>query len=269
MNIINIDGLIRKVASEWNELSKSDLMWLMNRMEHLLKPSYEFRLRMMLRLLNVQWWRIFTQKKLMNIPVEEASYLSNIVDWAFPAEKVSLTKNHFRTKWVLFRKMIGPADGLKNLTLAEFSFADFHFRQYMSTQDENELNKLCAVLWRVKGNKLDVNDVGFRNDKRSIFNSYAINENSKRYKWTSKKYKYFVLMFFWGCRNHFVKTYPSVFSSGNASKSTGLDLGWVNVMFELSGSKFGTLDETSKQDLTTILLFLENSLLNQKTTTNE
>lgn len=264
MNVVNVDGLVRKCAAGWNELCKADLLWLVGHMEHLLKPSYVFRIKLMLRLLNVQWWRFFSLRKLMRLPVEEVAYMSRIVDWVFPLDKVNLTTNFFKNKRVGFVKLIGPADKLANLTLAEFSFADRHFSNYMKTQDVNELNKLCAVLWRVPGKQLDVDDAGFKNDARISFNSYAINKNSLRFKFTSIRFKLFVLLYFWGCRNEFVKNYSHVFSGEHENKINALDLGWVNVMFELAGDKFGNLNETSEQALTTILLFLENSLINIK-----
>lgn len=264
MNVINIGGLIRKVPSSWNELERKDMMWLMENFEHLLKPSYEFRLRFMLRLLNIQKWRLRKLRDLFNVPVAQISYLSNIVDWAMPIENVRLSKNLVPTKYVLGTKLLGPADGLANLTLEEFSFADFHFRAFMTTQNVAELNKLCAILWRKKGEVLKVDDVRYRNDNRILFNSYAINKNAYRFKFAPLKFKYFILMFFWGNRNIFVDKHPNVFSGGNESQSAGLNLGWINVMFELAGSKFGTLVETSKQDIGTILIYLENSILTQK-----
>lgn len=264
MNVVNIGGVVRKVAAGWNELTKAELLYMVANMEHLLKPSFEFRLRLMLKLLGVPKWRIFTIKKLLNVPVDEIAYMTGLVDWCFPVENVSLTRNFFRTKYVLSKKYIGPADGLSNLSLEEFSFADHHFRQYMTTLDMKELDKLCAVLWRVPGAKIGLNDAAYKNDKRLIFNSYAINESSKRFKWTSKKFKFFVLLFFWGCRNKFSKKYEHVFDSGPKEDSAGLDLGWINVMFDLAGGKFGTLNDTGKQGLTTILLYLENLLINQQ-----
>ena len=264
MNVVNIFGLVRKVPTEWRELKKADALWLVARFAHLLKPSYDFRLRFLMQLLNIQWWRFFTLKKLMNLPVEQISYMTGLVNWVFPIDKITLTTNFYKTKWVPFAKLIGPADKLENLTLAEFSFADHYFRQYMATQDIIELDKLCAVLWRKKAAAVSVDTAEYKNDTRILFNSYAIKKNALRFKFTSKLFKFFVLMYFWGSRNVFVADYPNVFNGANDKKSASLDIGWVSVMFELAGSKFGTLEETSKQDLTTILLYLENSLINIK-----
>lgn len=258
MNVVNINGIVSKVPDKWNELNLKQVKWLMRYPEHILKPSLKFRMKTFLYFIGNRWWTFRLHRYLHRANLGDLVWTSKVIDWIFSIDKIDLTRN----VWRKYKGFVGPADGLQNLSLEEFSFADFHFRQFLTTQDMGELNKLVAILWREK-QTISVDSIDFKNDERIPFNSYAITKKSSSFCKADLRFKWFVFFFFYGCRNQIVKTFPETFNGGK-DNAQGLDIGWIKVMFDLAGNKFGTLKETSKEDLTTILLYLEDSIIQNK-----
>ena len=141
-----------------------------------------------------------------------------------------------------------PSDELGNITGWEWAFADKNYLDYHNTNDETYLNLLIATLYR------PCDEAALKiGENRVKFNRNLIERYEKDLKTLSYAEKQLILLWFIGCRNHIIEQNKQVFSKKNKQKAS--EKGWVHVINELAGNKFGTINETGDTDL--FLLFLE------------
>lgn len=258
---LTIDKYKVKVPENWNELTGSQVRWLANRFHHIIKPSYEFQIRVFLRLINIRFWQFQLQYKIMNASDMQIVLLSDLAQPFVALDKLNLTNNKFKRIRIFGKLYLGPDDSLRNLSIAEFSFADKFFANYLKTNEEEWLDKLCATLYRspmlFRKNKML--------DQRKIFNSYSINNDSKAFRNVKFIDKISILFFYWGCRNLLEQTFTHIFDPKNEQKQKQLDLGWISVILDLSGDKFGTLKETEESPMWLIFTYIENELIKSLT----
>jgi hypothetical protein len=188
------------------------------------------------------------------------------VKFLHPLDKITLSKNLFPKIRLFGSWLYGPKDSLQNITIEEFAFADKAFTNYLQSKDEKWLNRLVACLYRTKNsNTLPQDHPDFVDDARKPFNSYSLTYTEKYVSKLPDEVKICVLLFFWGCRNQIANTYKNVFSGKNQRRATSLDLGWIQVMFEASGEKFGTIDLVAKNNVHLFLAFLDNEIIKSLT----
>ena len=153
------------------------------------------------------------------------------------------------------RTYYAPEDELGNITGFEWAFADKCYLDYHNTNDEKYLNLLVATLYRPKAE--DAEKTG---ELRVKFNHRLIETYEKDLKLLKYAEKQLILLWFMGCRNYIVKQNKMIFSEKNTANAG--EKGWIHVIMELSGNKFGNVTETGETDL--FLLFLELRALKEK-----
>ncbi len=186
----------------------------------------------------------------------------NILDTtSFLFEKLDLTKNLLPSVSIgPFKKLYGPGDRLKNISIDELSFAFHFYGMYNKTKDNKYLNLLFAVLYR----PYDKTGI-VRGDSREPFNNHLIEDNEKRTKKVSQAYKQATLIFFMGCIEYMEKKFPHVFKRADEAelKKPG-NSSLMNVIISVSGGKFGEFDKTKSQNAYVVLTELNSILIPKK-----
>lgn len=165
----------------------------------------------------------------------------------------ALTKNMLPTIKVGGKTYYGPEDGLKNICLHEFAFADSFITNYGKSRDENDLDTAIAVLYRPA---IDVNSSEYAGDIRGKFKKHLVEVHQKQLRELPYEYKQAIYLWYRGCRDAIEKRYPRVF---NGEKQDGPDFGWLGIIQELAGDKFGTYDETGYWPAYDILHYCEKN----------
>lgn len=168
---------------------------------------------------------------------------------------------YYKQRHLGFNSFYGPADNLSNVVFSEWILADTYFSRFASNQDENELNKLVAVLYR----PFDKNRSKSAGDDREKFNENEVsNRLSQVEKWP-KEQRLAVFLFFSGCKALLAQRFPNVFTKRDGQ--TPDRFGWMSLYDELLGGKFG-LDETlSQTNIYMVFLSLERAA--EKSNKNE
>lgn len=96
-----------------------------------------------------------------------------------------------------------PLSRLQNITINEFSLADWAYYTWRKTGDTRYLDILCAILYRPQG--------GTELDIRKPFNKILIEREVPKFKKVRLKKKIAIAFIYQGCRNHIIKQFPHVF----------------------------------------------------------
>lgn len=253
-----------EVFENWNEMDKPYLLFLAKNFDRLIcyKKDVEFQILATLQLFNLRWWKPLLSLNIMKASAPQMTGLTELTHFLAPLDKIDLTnqllpKIRHRGTWLL-----GPKEALSNITLQEFAYADKAFIDFINNKNFQSLDRLIAILYRPKKACFSENSPNYQGDLRIAFNAFKINQQLKRIKYLDWHYKMAICMFFWGSRNFLAKAYPHVFSSGNKRTAKSQKLGWIQVIFDLSGEKFGTIQQTANEKLYTVLAFLEKELIN-------
>jgi len=147
----------------------------------------------------------------------------------------------FRIGW---RKYIAPPTKLTNVCCVELVAAYYAFSQYAKTQNDKELDKLISLLYRPKANSslFASFEKRYALDKREPLNQLRWNERLKKMHKLPKAVKIAILKQWSAHWQAFEKQYPKIFTK--SVKSGGDDSGLMGLMYDVAGTKFGTLKET-------------------------
>lgn len=190
--------------------------------------------------------------------------LSPVIDFLFDShetdegvKQIYLKQNLTRTPIPKFKAgniaYYGPADGITNLSIYEFAFADAYMVQYLKTQSEVFLNQMIATLWRPSKPKSQ-KAFGYGGDRRVDIQKYE-HVIEKRSEVIGKKLdeiqKSVILHYFISSRKELFNRYPIPMSDDG-----GEGYGYAGLILSLAGDKFGDAEKTAQTDLVTILIHL-------------
>lgn len=122
---------------------------------------------------------------------------------------------------IRFKKYIGPADGLSNITFKEFIHTENFYTKYLETGDEKYLHGIVAVLFR----PIRIFDAfrEFLGDKRAKFNDYRIDSYIKRIEKLNLVYITAIKYFYIGCRRLLMHLFPYVFTATGSGDNSNPD----------------------------------------------
>lgn len=228
-------------------------------------PTHEFKLKMLMRLLDINRYNIFSAKRNLFYKLN-AEQLFNLVEATdFLYKSCDLTRNPLPTLSYRLKKFIGPSDGLKNLSGSEFAFADTMYSRYCKTKDERFLSELIAILYREKDTQANEEERKKRNDDRIPFVQYSISERLKLAESLSEGQRQAIFLFYTGSREAMILLHEIVFNDeDNKQKAEDENLGWGAVLIELSGTKFGDLKQTGQENIWNIMLYLKMLAIKDK-----
>jgi hypothetical protein len=174
----------------------------------------------------------------------------------FLTESNTLTEFKLKSFRVGLTKYYAPADGLKNITIDEFRWADKMYIKYKNTNDTDYLDGLVAILYRKKRKDYNPTLPTYKGDIREDFNEHTISKNSEKVDKLPLAKKHVILLAYEGSRNKQIAACEHLFS--DTQKSTGKNDGYGGLLLELAGTKFGTYEQTCKTNWKIAFNYLEN-----------
>jgi hypothetical protein len=253
MHQVSLNGRPKPVPEIWNELTRQQLLRLMPILYGRYTDANRQQLEALWVLLGIGW--------ALGLAITPVQYcqIKWLADFLL-AESVGLTVQllpFVDTHWYR-RRLWGPAEAFRNLRFLEFVFADSYFVAYVNSQDEQWLDRLLAVLYRPQRFPYRPNSTNYGGDRRQDFNENLIEARALQLAKLPRTEKLAILTWYRGCRQALEQKYPLVFTPDNERQAADNSGGWAHVLREMSGQAFGTLDETGRQHLHTVLAKMED-----------
>lgn len=211
---------------------------------------------MLVALLDVRPWQLRKQWDIIWLTDED---ITQCIDVTMPflspenEDGLMITEQlvpSFRHK---LRRYYGPKNVLEQCTAAEFAHCEYHYRCFQEDPTNVEpLAKLLAVLYRP--GKADHS----KGDWREPFNEYACAHRAKQLKQLHVGYLYYGLELYRGAQFALKEHFPQLFNESGASV-TDFRNAWAELIIEVAGEKFGTIDKVQQTPVGDIFLFLRQT----------
>ncbi len=236
------------IPSTWNELSINHLMYIATNWniwrditlyeDSLLKEKCKLFLQLVPKKLRSE-----IKKAIPNISDESLYELSTLTNFVF--EDNTLTKCPIQTIKSDSIILHAPSDKLGNIVALEFIAADHYYMQYHTNRDNESIVKLIASLYRPRiENSLERIPFEKQNDLRYYASVNTLSDSEKQ----------LILLWYIGSRTAIVKKYSDIFSTDHQEEAKSS--GWLPIILELAGNKFGTFEQTAHTDFHLILMEL-------------
>jgi len=246
----------------------------------------KLRLELLSSLIDLKftWKWVFFSKKRKEFCMSQLSQLTTLVNFIFEEkEKDGVKTRAFIIQSiknfnpVICGRYYGPKDGLQDCNFAEYRIAYGHLVNYFQTKNDDDLNRLVAVLYRRRKPLWFLLrffprwDGNVREEFTAEFNPLQFEGRVKRIARIPFHIRYAIMLYFAACEDYlkegtiFIEGKEISLSiiyqkSGDDEKSKSADkadIGLVGILYSLAESKvFGSLAETDKQNLWDILLRL-------------
>ena len=227
MNKVEIDGKTYSSPSNWNELTRKQVLFVSRLFQGQL-TMVDFKLRALFDFLSVR------PKVTKRIHPEDAYFLCETLDFLF--SEVSLTRNLLSVIRTGRRKYLGPSDAMMNCTFGEFTMANSLLDAFAKTKEQKYLDEMVAVLYRPKKWFWFIRKAFTDNqDPRQRFASRSLKTRCQRMSRVEYCIKYSVFLFFSGVLNSLPMLYPYVYEHKGESGSE--DNGWASLIISLADGK--------------------------------
>ena len=227
MNQVEIDGKSYFMPSEWNELTKKQVLFI-SRMFQGQLSVVDFRLRALFNFLPVR------SKVFKRIRQEDVYFLCESLDFLF--KEVSLTRNLLPVLRTCKRKYIGPADAMMNCTFGEFTMANSLLNSFSKTKEQKYLDEMVAVFYRPRKWFWFIRKCFTDNqDPRKSFVNRTLKKRCRRISRLDYEIKYSIFLFFSGVLNSFPLLYPYVYQQQGDTGNE--DNGWASLIISLADGK--------------------------------
>lgn len=134
----------------------------------------------------------------------------------------------------------GPKDDMKNISIAEFAFAEKELISYLN-KDTKAMNRLVAIFYR----PLSLQRIFSKYDKRQALDSETIEKRARRLSRVSDAKKVAVLTWFQMIRRDLPEKFPNLFNQAKKSDD-GEKYSWGDVIIQMSGEIPGKEDDVSR-----------------------
>lgn len=259
------------LPTRWNDLTCEQLLCICRLWQQELS-EVAMKVQLLTALFDMKWWQWKRNKLIMSLDDHHIDQILNSVSigdtepdengrvkqqWKlngrfdFMFNETNLTKQLQPTLKIGWRTYHGPSDGLKNICIEEFSWAEQSFSLYHETKDPKHLATLAAILYRPR-KWWPVAD----GDKRRAFNRYTFDARAVQMAKLPKEQLIAILMYYTGSRNAFIETYAKLFSDEPDLSAPKKVRGWAKVIMEMSGGIFGNLKQTQAARLGDVLLYM-------------
>ncbi len=227
MNQVEIDGKTYFMPSDWNELTRKQVLFVSRLFQGQL-TIIDFKLRALFKFLSV------SPKVLKRIHPEDAYFLGESLDFLF--KEVSLTKNLLPVLRTGRRKYFGPADAMMNCTFGEFTIANSLLDSFSKSKEQKYLDEMVAVFYRPRKWLWFIWKTFTDNqDPRKRFVNRSLKRRCQRITRLDYEVKYSIFLFFSGVLNSLTKLYPYVYEQQGSTGSE--DNGWASLIISLADGK--------------------------------
>ena len=227
MNIVEIDHIRRTLPSEWNELSRKQLLYVSKLFSEKL-TLVEFRVKALFVFLSLK------RKSFKRIAPEDAFTLCESLD--FLNKEVTLTRNLLPVIKAGMRKFYGPADAMVYCTFGEFTLACAALDEFQKTGAEKYIDELVAILYRPRKLFWSIlKHFKDNQDPRANFINRALKKRVRKFARVDHFVKYSIYLFFNGVLNSLPGLYPYVYQQEDESGDQ--DNGWASLIISLADGK--------------------------------
>ena len=227
MNQVEIDGKTYFMPSDWNELTRKQVLFVSRLFQEQL-TMLDFKLRVLLKFLSLK------QKVIKRIHYDDAYFLCESLNFLF--KEVSLTKNLLPVLRTGRRKYFGPADAMMNCTFGEFTMANSLLDLFLKTNEQKYLDEMVAVFYRPRKWFWFIRKAFTDNqDPRKKFVNRSLKKRCTRIASVDYDIKYSVFLFFSGVQNSLPVLYPYVYQQKGDAGSE--DNGWASLIISLADGK--------------------------------
>ena len=231
------------VPSEFNELTGSQLVKLMNIIQH---RDDELAAQ-------VAALKVVSNKNAVRfymLPPDAVAAFTEHIQFLFEAN--TLTAQLLPK----YDGMYGPNKELGNLRMKEFHFTEQYYQEFVADATKEEfLNKLVAVLYRPAKLGYDIK-ADKEGDVREAFQPHNTDRYASRIAEWPLAVRLAILFYYDGCRQFIISLYDEVFS-GKGEGEEESPYGMYALMMELAGEKLGTVDKVEDLYVHTALASLE------------
>lgn len=245
--------IFRSAPRTWNELTHNQLIKLAGIIFQPEEDKNRMRIKITKLLFGLRWYHIFAMS-----PVQLA-WLNTFFD--FVLEKNALTDNKFLTICAGRQQLYGPIGDFSTLKGKEWTHAAEAFREYIETNDPDQLDLLIAILWRPKNKKADPKSESWADDYRISYNQFTAERRAKRLAKVDQRIKMAILIWYRGCWEEWEEIYARIFSATGEQVE---NYGWAETMQKLTGTTFGSLNEAEESLMWKLLLKMEIDLKDQE-----
>ncbi len=227
MNLVQIDNSRRSLPSTWNELTRTQLLYV-SRLYSGKLNLVDFRIKALREFLSIK------RKVFKRIDPEDAFVLCETLD--FLNSEVTLTRNIIPVIRTRLRKYYGPSDAMTNCTFGEFTLASSVLDEYTKSGSEAHLDQLVAILYRPKQMFWFIRKYFTdHQDPRVRFMNRSLKRRVDRLEKVDHCIKYTVFLFFNGVMNSLTGLYPYVYRQKDEAGSE--DNGWASLIISLADGK--------------------------------
>lgn len=154
-------------------------------------------------------------------------------------------------------KYYGPLN-FDNLVALEYSFADVYYVRFKKNpKNIKHLDTLIAILYRARKPNYNPDSPDTDGDPRERFNRITVDKRVELFAKLPVNVKYAILIWYESCRSQLPKKYPHVFTKETREKKKkGATM--IDILLELAGDKFGTVNETHYAPIELILMEMES-----------
>lgn len=160
-----------------------------------------------------------------------------------------------------YKKFYGPDSNFGNLSMVEFHYAESAYSELVATKDEKYLVELIAVLYR-EGKKNYDYKRNIEGDCRQAFSHGLFEYGQKKIKQWPKDVKLAILLWYDGCRQTLIKSFPEIYPKTNKASKMQFE-GLYKMMRSVAGEKYGTIPEVEKLSVHTAHLEISCMLEDQ------
>ncbi|WP_310391568.1 hypothetical protein [Hymenobacter sp.] len=260
MHEVFINGRRRPVEASWNDFTRTRLLALMPLLYAPATTLVALQLRLLGFLLGLS--PAFFAQFVTPVQMTQLLWLTDYL----LGESIGLTAQ--RLPWLrrprtwrrpLPGKLWGPRESLRNVSFAEFIFADAYFVAYATRQQAGALDKLVAVLYRPQRREYRPHAASYGGDRREDFNEHLVPGRAAQLAGLPDATKLAVLTWYRGCRDELQAHFPLVFSPPDPeADEQPTTSSWGQVLRELSGGAFGPLEATARQPVRLVLAKMED-----------
>lgn len=258
MNKAFITGHCVPVAGNWNELTREQLLRLMQVLQRPGVTDDEVNTRLVAILLQL-WKRPHLAGIMRRMPLLDVATL-RLLTRAFLDQPVQLTKQLLPT--LTYNKMFtvyGPGDNLTGFTYEEWIAAEGAYFQYREGGKPEHLAQLLAVLYRPGRRKAQPNG-----DRREEYNQYTLDARAAQLAKLPAHMRLAVWFYYDSCRAVLMRQNPDLFKGKEYDDDpdpvpTNPTRNYLELLDELAGSPVH-YDATGKQPVQNIFFSLNKKI---------
>ena len=281
---IPVKNIIREFPSEVTEMTNDQFLYFIMLVMMYLDGKItlsQFKVTLIKNLLDIRYdlkYATLTvaekqeiQGNIMRLSDLCESFFETIVRDNKPVKvfKLTFTRNFIP---VICGRYHGPEDALQDITFCEYRMAHSHFVEYLNTQDEMELCRMIAILYRrrkrfIRLRKLFGSYDGHHRVKFTAKTNPAfIERRARRIATLPQHVRYGIFLYYSGSEQFLATGKPvidgkeidlSIIYEGSDKDSDSPDIGLIGILFGLAESKvFGSIEETDNQNLYDVMVRL-------------